>query len=381
MSNYKKDIILKKSKLIFILPNLLGGGAEKVMLNLISGLGVDKYIVILILLNNQSFYKIPQNVKKVYDLNKKSPWSFPFLAIKMLNIFYKESPDIIFSVLEDSHFVTYFAKKLYLKKTHWLIGERNVQSHIVGMQNFSKIKNIIAKKAYSSASRILAVAESVKEDLVSYYGVDDEKITVIYNGLRLDEIRMHSREKVEHPWFNDSIPIIISVGRCEEQKGQEFLIKGFSEVIKDMECKLVIIGDGQKKGYLKILAGDLGISDNVVFLPFQRNPWKYMAKAAIFVSSSIIEGLPSVILEAMVCGVPVIATECGGVPEIVKNRETGVLVPTRDPSAFSKSIKSILKEEELRKKLIKNAMIYVKDFDFTKMICKYENVFEMLSEK
>jgi len=190
-------------------------------------------------------------------------------------------------------------------------------------------------------------------------------------------IKKLATEEVEHLWFKEKVPIIISVGRLEKEKGYEYLLQAFALIRKEMECRLVIIGEGREKERLVSLVEELEIQSSVVFLPFQKNPWKYVAKSTVFVLSSLREGLPLVLIEAMACGVPVVATDVGGVKEVVKNQETGIIVPPQNVLALAEAIKTLLLSEETRKRFIINSYSYVlKNFNLNLMIKQYENLIQ-----
>jgi glycosyltransferase involved in cell wall biosynthesis len=147
-------------------------------------------------------------------------------------------------------------------------------------------------------------------------------------------------EPLDHPWFSKKdCPIIVAAGRLAPWKGFENLIRIFPSVLKELEIKLMILGDGPLKGVLEKQIQDLDLSNNVSLLGYQDNPYPYYALADIFVLSSIVEGLPNVLVEAMMCGCTPVSTDCPTGPrEVLNNGKYGYLVPLDNDNAFAETI-------------------------------------------
>jgi len=177
--NSQYDNEVYKDKIMFILPNRAGGGAERVTFSVIENLS-DKFQIILVLLKNEGVYQIPQNVSKIYCLNKKSRWSFFKLILKLAYIINKERPKIMFSVLDASHIITFFARKISFVKPKWFINDHSIQSLAISGQNFTAIKKFIIKKSYQECDKVVAVSKAVKDDLVCNFSVQPDKVLVIY---------------------------------------------------------------------------------------------------------------------------------------------------------------------------------------------------------
>ena len=121
----------------------------------------------------------------------------------------------------------------------------------------------------------------------------------------------------------------------------------------------------------------MGIAEKVDFLGFQKNPYKFISKSNIFVLSSIQEGFPTVIIEAMACGVPVISTDCKAGPnEIIENRENGLLVPVGDEKSLAEAILQLLNSKALREKFSREGRNIAEYFTIEKSVKEYENIFK-----
>jgi len=364
---------MKKDKLLFVIPSLAGGGAERSTLNLIKGL-VKSYKIVLVLLKKEIKYEIPQGLEKLYCLNKKNRWSFFALVFKLLVIVHKEKPPVVFSVLEDAHLVVYFVRIFVRKKFYWIINDRSIQSIAIRERNFSKIRFLIMKSAYYIADRIIVVSKAIKNDLIKNFNVKEDKIAVVYNGVDIEKIQTLAEEEVKDDVFFLPIPKIISVGRLEKEKGYDVLLRSFQLLTQKIDSILILVGDGREKQNLKKLAESLGIKEKVVFLPFQSNPWKYMKNSTVFVLPSKREGFSLVACEAQICGIPVVATRCGGVQEIIEDKKTGLLVDVENVVGLAEAVERILVDDTLRKNLIENAKQQIKKFDLDTMIENYKNI-------
>ena len=165
-----------------------------------------------------------------------------------------------------------------------------------------------------------------------------------------------AEEPVEKEWFHQNIPVIISVGRLSKEKGFDILIKAFEKVQKDIDCRLVIIGDGPLKDELEELADELGIAEMVWMPGYDANPYKYVSKADVFVLSSFFEGLPNTLIEALAVGTPCVATSCkSGPKEILLDGEGGYLVDVGDDDAMAEALLKTLTEPEKTKEMLKKA--------------------------
>jgi glycosyltransferase involved in cell wall biosynthesis len=241
---------------------------------------------------------------------------------------------------------------------------------------YGGITRLFIKSCYPKADKIIAVSESIKQDLILNFHFPDTKIEVVYNPVDIGEIEKLSEETVEHPWFHDHMPVIVSVGRLTKQKGYPYLLHAFSLVKKRLSCRLAIIGDGEDRAKLLSMAKDLGVGREVEFLGFQKNPFKYMARSSLFVLSSLYEGFPNVILEAMALGLPVISTDCpSGPAEIIEDKKSGLLVPVRDEKALAGAIISVMTDELLRVSLGREARRRASAFDIEKIAKDYRRVF------
>ncbi|MEM2772331.1 MAG: glycosyltransferase [Candidatus Pacearchaeota archaeon] len=379
--NLYEDLLNRKKKIIFVIPNLGKGGAERVFANILRKLSRNKFEIVSIFYDNNHIYEIPDDIK-IYNLDLSGTPNF-FKKIyrnivrimKISQIIKNEKPDVVFSFINRVNLSTIISKILSRSKTKVIISERNTPSlQQRGFLGF--ITKLFMRIIYNKADCIIAVSNGVKNDLIKNFGIKENKISVIYNPIDIDEIQKLSKEEItECEWFKEDIPIIINVGSLTEKKGHKYLLHAFKIVREKVNCRLVILGEGPKEKELKELAKNLGISNDVKFLGFQKNPFKFIAKSNIFVLSSLFEGFPNVLIEAMVCGVPVISTNCpSGPDEIINNGTTGFLVGVYDEQKMADRILEVITNKSLIGKLTKNAFESIKKFDVSKIIEQYINL-------
>jgi glycosyltransferase involved in cell wall biosynthesis len=334
-----------QTRVTFFLPSLEGGGAERVVVNLIKefikrGIGID-----LVLANAKGPYlkEIPKEAR-VFNLKASRVLCAVFNLIRYLK---SEKPVIFVSSLTHSNIVAIIAKKISGIKTKTFVREDTtlslayLNSHSLKVKIMPFLTNIF----YCYTDLVIAVSKGVKDDLVRFAKLPEDKIEVIYNPIITLDLFTKAKESVDHPWFApNSVPIILGVGRLTKAKDFPTLLKAFALVRKEIDSRLVILGEGEERKNLENLARDLGIEDYIWLPGFVDNPYKYMSKASVFVLSSIFEGLPTVLVEALALGCPVISTDCpSGPKEILESGNFGKLVPVGDYIALARAQVDVLK--------------------------------------
>ncbi len=345
-------------KLLMLITSLAGGGAEKVASELSLNLGPDVSRRVVTLTNDIAY---PTNEKPIsmnlvfHGLNVFSKAYVAAQGIVRYRKILKEfKPDISLSFLVLDSIINVLSN-IGNPQTRTI-----VSVHIALSMKFKQtrckwiIRNMI-KILYNRADSVLAVSEGVRNDLIYEFGISPEKIVVIPNPTDISKIESLAQEDIlDEDWFNDSTPVILNVGRLTEQKGQWYLIRAFSQVRKHVKCRLVIRGSGELQPYLQELVDELKLKNDVRFLGWVDNPYKYMSRASIFVFSSLWEALPCSLVEAMACGIPVIATDCKyGPSEILGGGEWGILIPPMDGCVYHACDPLTVEEERLSDEIIR----------------------------
>lgn len=385
-------------KLFMLITTLAGGGAEKVASELSINLSsnVQRRIVTLIDKINYPSNHPPISI----GFTNRNPHILNMIymivvgTIKYRQLLKKHKPDISMSFLVLDAIINIFSN----------VGNKNTRVVISVHTNLSmkfqnaylrKVAKFLIQLIYEHADIIIAVSEGVKDDLINNFHINPTKIKVIYNPFDLVKIKKLSEEKVNETYFSKDIPTLINVGGLKEAKAQWNLIRAFSLVRTQIECKLLICGEGELKSYLEKLVKDLKLENSVEFLGWQDNPYKYISKSDIFVFTSLWEALPCVMIEAMACGCPIIATDCKyGPREILDNGNCGIIVPpmkreylnakdsiSSDEKKLANTIVNLLQNYELHSLYVEKSNVRVKHFDMDEIINEYELVFENLSNQ
>lgn len=197
---------------------------------------------------------------------------------------------------------------------------------------------------YRLADHVVAVSEGVADDLARSIWLDRARIRVIYNPFDVAGIREKAGEPVDHPWLVErDKPVVLGVGRMTLEKDFEGLVRAFAVLRKSVDARLFLVGDGPERKRVEALVDELGIRDRVFFAGLDPNPFRYMARADLFVLSSKVEGFSRVLVEAMACGVPVVSTDCPSGPrEILGDGEYGQLTPLANARDLAAAMLTVL---------------------------------------
>lgn len=212
------------------------------------------------------------------------------------------------------------------------------------------IKKLIfryGERALSRAtSRIITVSSALKDDLVRNYKIPEAKIIPIYNGIDIERyLKIQNKKEIKIRYgLNPDMPVIGTIARMAPQKGLEYLVKAAPLICKERDVRILIAGDGPEMSYLQDLSSSLDINDQVVFTGYIDNIPEFLSCLDIFVVPSIAEGLSITTIEAMTAGLPVIASNTGGLPELVRHGETGLLVEPRNPQGIADAVEKLLND-------------------------------------
>lgn len=329
-----------RKKVAIVIPSLRGGGAERVMVNVISNLDQDKFDPILIVIKKEGPYidLLPKKLK-VIDLNSDRVRHAIVRLINALNDF---KPDVILSTAGHLNLAILSIRPLLKNKPKIIVREANTPSK--NISNKEKLQLVLYKYLYSKADLIIAQCNDMKYDIIDSFKIEKSKIKTIYNPLDMKKIKESSNG--ESPYNSKNINFL-SVGRLAPQKGFDILIKSFEIVINKIpSAHLTILGEGSLKQELQDQAEKLGIKENISFIGFRDNPYPYYYFSDMYILSSRWEGFPNTLLEAMACGTKVVATNCKSGPrEILGDNEYGTLVEEGDYRSLANGIIKSISEK------------------------------------
>ena len=305
--------------------SLNGGGAERVALYLAqSFLEADMKVDIVLWKVQGTFLKDIPSGANIVKLGDKGAVNKLLTFSKWLS---REKPNAMLCCQSLANITGITANLLGGKKIRIVIREPNTLERFSLMRSWSfKFFPVIARLFYYFSDHIVAVSDSIAEDLQKILLSRDHKITVIYNPLPTQKIKTLAKIKPQHRWFREDVPIILGAGRFVAQKDFSTLLRAFAQVRKDKIARLVIFGEGEQKRMLMDLAAELNILDDVDFPGFTDNIFSYLASASVFVLPSKFEGCPNILLEALACGCPVVATDCRSGPKEILAGKHGLLV-------------------------------------------------------
>ena len=336
--------MLTPPTIAIFLPSLIGGGAERVMLNLATSmaqLGI-KINLVLAKAEGQYLEQVPKTVT-IIDLGcKRTLDSLP----KLVTYLKREKPLTLISAIEHTNIIAIWAKKLAGVSTKIVITEHNPPSKLeyATEATVKKLRalRIAMRFSYPLADQVIAVSQGVADDLKSL--VSASKVQVIHNPVIRQDMFQKAQEPLQHPWFQkDQIPVILAVGRLEKQKDFPNLLQAFALLKKKQAARLMILGEGQERAVLESLVTSLNLTADVALPGFDSNPYRYIKRAKVFVLSSVMEGLPTVLIEAMALGVPLVSTDCESGPrEILEGGKHGVLVPIQNSQALAEAMEKAL---------------------------------------
>ena len=367
---------LRQFHIALFLPNLGGGGAERVFTNLANAF-VEKGMVVDFVLGKAEGPNLSQIDRRinVVDLGTNTVYGW----LRPMKSYLKERhPELVLSALHHANLTALCANMLSGTKTRIIVSVHGTMSHDIGKskKRLAKAIPLLVKAFYPKADKIICVSSGVAQELINKYHLPKSKVQVIYNPVVTEDMFKKAEEPIDHPWFQPGQPpVILGVGRLTAAKDFETLIKAFALVRKKTEARLLILGEGPERVKLEQLVKQLGLQNDVCMPGFVDNPYKYMKHSSVFVLSSRWEGLPTVLIEALALGLPVVSTDCpSGPAEILEGGKWGRLVPVGSPEALANAILEALNDE--RGKGVERA----KEFSLDRIVDQYVALIKELEQ-
>jgi glycosyltransferase involved in cell wall biosynthesis len=353
-----------------------GGALTNVSVSLASGIALQGHTVDIITLNTPSYELINfyrnvdgMSLVNVYRLGTKHTRT----SIPSLVQYYRtRHPDVVFSQLTYTNVFAIVARVLSFTRGVNIALEGTLVSKVgeIDAKHDIKLRLVpwLVKLVYPYADGLVAKSHDVLTDVKRVVGarLKHVKTQVLPNPYNIEGLRCLAREPVDHTWLLDEkMPVISSAGRLAEQKGFDILISALAGVVREIPCRLIILGEGPERAKLERLIMKLGLTEVVNMPGWVRNPWKYISRSSFFVLPSRWEGWPSALMEAMACGVPVITTDCpGGGKEMVEKSKGGLIVRTDHIETLKEAMLSLLKDSESRASLSAQAYQWSQNYDY-----------------
>ena len=372
-------------KILFVIDSLNGGGAEKVLYDIIKNIDKGKYNIDIFLINNCGVYKakieklgvrvdgifekrndiiksiIYRKLKSGYIMLKRYLYCrYPFL----IKNFSKKKYDIEISFLEGYSTLLIANRKNNVKKIAW------VHTDLIKHKTISRK---LEERNYKNIDKIICVSDNSKKSIENLYPDIEAKIEVIYNPILKEEILEKSLKK-RNIYFNEKINIV-TVGRLNKQKGYDILLRAHNELLKKgLNYNLYILGEGEERKKLEQYIKENTIEKNTFLLGFKENPYPYIKEADIFISSSRYEGYSLVVAEALCLEKPIIATDCVGPVELLDNGKYGLLAEVENVESLKKNMEKLILNKELREKYSELSKKRSKIFNIDKTMRQIEKI-------
>jgi glycosyltransferase involved in cell wall biosynthesis len=329
-------------------PALIHGGIQRVFVNLARGFLAHGLAVDLVQATTQGNFRdqIPAGVRLV-DLNASRALTSLFPLVRYLR---REHPEVIISGSTETNVVAVWAKHLARVRVRLILTEHGIHSATtLSARSFrTRAMPFFVRRFYPWADDLAAVSQGAAEDLALLLGIPKGDIEVIYNPVVSPEFWRRAAEPLRDNGFAaDPRPVILAVGRLHYHKDFPTLLRAMAIVRRSTNARLAILGDGEERDNLVALSRQLELDSVVSFLGNVPNPLPYMRRATVLASSSLVEGLSLVLVEALAIRMPIVATDCPTGPrDILCNGAYGKLVPVGDSAALAKALISVLKRPE-----------------------------------
>ncbi len=373
---------MKQIRVLHVIGGGEFGGAERHILNLATAMDPQRVAITVCCLFADPFVKVAREVGiNALAIPMRHKMDFSIIT-KLRDVIKKEEIDIVHTHGVRANLVGRVAAKLAGRDTVVTTVHSLLAQDYPDM--FSRLANMFIERASRGlTTHFIAVSGGLQKALLQQ-GIPEKKITVIYNGLNPDDF---ISKRPPGSWrlkmgIEPDVPLVAIIGRLHPVKGHRLYLQAAAEILKNRpEIRFVVVGCGPEKDRLEEQAGELGISGSVLFTGFVDNVAEVLPDLNILVIPSLWEGFGLTALEAMVAGVPVVATSVGGLPEVVEHGSTGLLVPPGDGAALARGINWMLDHPNEALEMAESARTVVGEkFTAGVMARKTENLYRRLME-
>ncbi len=366
-----------------------GGGIERINLHLAEELLRQGYQVDLVLCRSdpQSLALVPPGIRVIVlprASRRRAKWAawqagrglrwqllrpvllalHPTTELRYLpgfiNYVETHQPDAVISAFVQINLVALLAKRASRHRFKLLVEQQGPWSRMLGPEAAGSWRwrhlPPLLSRLYAEADAVVPVSAGIAEHLRQVAGLPDTLLRTIHNPVLDEQSQRRRAEPLTHPWFAPGEPpVILNVGRLDRQKDQATLLRAFARLRTKHMARLMILGEGDERVRLEALAQELGIAADVALPGFIANPMPYMRESTVFALSSLYEGLPTVLIEALYCGCPVVSTDClSGPREILQDGRYGRLVPVGDDVALAEALTETITHPPDRQMLIQS---------------------------
>jgi glycosyltransferase involved in cell wall biosynthesis len=373
------DVAGRRLKVCFVLPSLAGGGAERAAVLILNALDDERWDRWMYLFAREGPY-VSEVASKIQVADSTATRSRVGRWRALRRFVRRVRPDVVVaflsyvSVLSATWAAGVRARVVFVQQTplsafladtdyHW--------SRPWDRRTFTAVTRI----GYAGANLVVATSRGVADDLVQAFGVKPARVRVVPNPVDIPAIAAAAREPID-PAFAAlwTSPVIVAAGRLADAKNYPLLIEAMGILRQRLPARLFILGQGDQEVALRQLIQARGLGDAVRLCGFQGNPWRYIARADVFALTSRYEGFGNVLVEAMACGVPIVATSSPGTRDIVSSGEDGLLVERHEASAVAAALERVLSDAALRGRMSEAARRHAERYRTGTVALAYDRV-------
>jgi glycosyltransferase involved in cell wall biosynthesis len=369
---------MRRNKVCFVLPSLAGGGAERAAVQILNGLDRTRWDRSMYLFRAAGPYlgELSSEVRLQTgaSTSRLGRWR------ELRRFIAATNPDLVVAFL--SYFTVLSAVRAALTGAKVIFNQQTPMSAFLADADYEWRRPLrrrgftaVTRIGYAAADLVIATSRGVARDLGEAFGVDPSRVRVVPNPVDVEAVQAAAAEPLEavreERWRR---PVIVAAGRLADAKNYPLLIEALALVRMQLPATLFVLGQGERADDLRRLAAERGLGDVIVWCGFQANPWKYMARADVFALTSRYEGFGNVLVEAMACGVPVVATRSPGTEDIVRDGVDGLLT-RHTPDAVAAALTRLLSDAAERDRMAAAARVSARRFATPAIAQSYDAVF------
>jgi glycosyltransferase involved in cell wall biosynthesis len=363
----------------FCLPSLDAGGIERVVLNLLLHLDRGRFRPVLLLSRKEGLLlsQVPPDV----EVRALGGGRARFAGQAIARHLRQAGADVVYSGTNATNLATIVASGILRDRVPVIISEHTPPSVFLEEAKWRVFRKTLMRIMYPRAATVAVPLAQVGDELRSILRLPNLSISVLPNPVLRGSIAGLKDAEPEIPLPKGPAPLLVSSGRLVGAKGFDILLKALAEVNTGPNPpNLVVLGEGPERGSLEGLALKLGVADRVRFAGQVDNPFAILSRATAFVLSSRREGFGNVMIEAMACGIPVVATDCPFGPRMnLRGGDAGLLVPPENPAALARGIERLLGDEELARRYATAGAEVAKEYAAERTVPAFEELFVSLA--
>lgn len=369
----------RPQRVLLFRPSMAEGGADRVTLTVLRLLDRRRFAPSLALLRLEGalLADLPADVPVHHVRAPRLALAAPSLAW----ILGREAPDVLFSTSSTGNIAAAMAHAAARSPARLVLSERTPLLRDEGGGAGRKLRQRAfawaKQRTYGRADLVTAVAQGIAEQLVTQVGLAPDKVRVVHNPMLDAGVLAQASAPLEgaqaRAFFDGSAPVILACGRLVPVKDYPTLLSAFARVRQARPARLCVLGEGPERAQLEARVRELGLGADVWLAGFDKNPFRYMARAQLLLHASRAEGMPGAQIQAMACGLPVVSTDCEfGPREVIRDGDNGYLAPVGDAAALAGRVERLLADEALRARMSKAARRSVARFAVGPAMAEYE---------